>query len=696
TRIFEHRFYASWLDAARAESRELAHFSGERHDMTIARYRLLDQEHIELTKQRLRARLLRRRMQALRGAEGVRESPQGKGLTRLRQIVAQKRPRGSIRQIVRSVAPVLIDLKPCWMMSPMSVSQFVEESAPIFDVVVFDEASQVRPEDAICAILRGRRLIVVGDSKQLPPTQFFAKEHHDDDEDDDPEAVLEDGRRESILEECRATGMRERSLLWHYRSRHESLIAFSNHHFYDDKLITFPNPGDVHADGVRFEYVEDGLYDFGASRTNQPEAERVVDLIYEHLHRRPDLSLGIVALSAAQQDAIQNALERRRKRDPESEAFADLLDEDRPDGIFVKNLESVQGDERDVIILSVGYGRAGDGRLRLNFGPVNRTGGARRLNVAVTRAREQMILVSSLRALDIPASLASEGVQVLRSYLDYAERGIVSLHDTQPDADDTAFDSPFEEAVYDALTRKGLRLATQVGCSGYRIDLAVRDPEVAGRFLLGIECDGRSYHSSKTARDRDRLRQSHLEKMGWTILRIWSSEWRRDPDGQVERVLSRLREVREAGQTPPVRSDHAGASGQTQPSSDSATPPAARPAPPHTYQTERSSGPLAPERTPPPPPLTKPAPQTVRISGVQRAAARAAETRARSVGYAPPGVEPSLLHSVASWSKGEYVCELCAHFTPLRPGRFTCSTLQRTQAQALVGYTPCCSAWKKK
>ena len=690
TSTFEQRFYALWLDAARTASRELGRFSGEKHEATIARYRLQEQEHTELTRRRLRAQLLRQRTQAVRMADTTRESPKGQALARLRKITGQKRPRGSIRQIVRSVGPVLLDLKPCWMMSPLSVSQFVEESGPIFDVVVFDEASQVRPEDAICAILRGRRLIVVGDSKQLPPSQFFTKEHRDDEDSDDAaEQQFEDGRRESILEECRATGMPNRALLWHYRSRHESLIAFSNHHFYDDKLISFPNPGDTHADGVRFEYVEGGLYDFGATRTNLPEAERVVDLIFEHLRRRPHLSLGVVALSSAQQDAIESALEARRKQDPESNAFTELLEDDRPEGLFIKNLESVQGDERDVIILSIGYGRASDGRIRYNFGPVNRPGGARRLNVAVTRAREQTILVSSVRASELSDSLASEGAQILRAYLDYAERGVAALHETQRDTSEPHFDSPFEESVFDALQRKGLRLATQVGCSGYRIDLAVRDPEMTERFLLGIECDGRTYHSSKTARDRDHLRQSHLESMGWKIMRIWSSEWRRDPDGQVARVMNRVREIREelihSQRAAPAEPALVQAKYESVVTVDnSRTPPATDAA--RSRQTRSITRPISPHPA---------------ISGTHRAAEGADSTRnhptsTQNRGYAPPGTEVGLLHQVASWAGGEFVCESCAHFTPLRPGNFTCSKLQRTQSQAPDNITPCCSWWKVK
>ncbi|HEX6820092.1 MAG TPA: AAA domain-containing protein, partial [Ktedonobacterales bacterium] len=342
-------------------------------------------------------------------------------------------------------------------------------------------------------------------------------------------------------------------LRWHYRSRHESLIAFSNAHFYDDNLYTFPSPDARHDDGVRFEYVEDGRYDKGRTRQNRREAERVVDLILEHVRERPKLSLGVVALSEAQQRAIGDALETRLKQRPDLRStHEEKLNEDTSGGFFIKNLESVQGDERDVIILSVGYGRHDDsGRVALNFGPVNREGGERRLNVAVTRARHQLLLVASIHASDLPADLKSLGARTLRDYLEYAEHGPDVLEQQRRDAEalgDGAlrFESPFEEAVYTALTAKGLSLATQVGCSGYRIDLAARDPRDAGRFLLGIECDGAMYHSSRTARDRDRLRQQHLERMGWRIHRIWSRDWIRNPAAEVAKALRAVEEARAA------------------------------------------------------------------------------------------------------------------------------------------------------
>jgi very-short-patch-repair endonuclease len=552
--IFERRFYTLWLDRVRAESSILRHFSGPIHESMIAQFRELDDDHKYLARARLSALLSAWRLQAFDPRQINLGDDFGHATIQLKRELAKKRHR-AIRSIVNSVGPALLALKPCWMMSPLSVSQFVATSAQVFDVVIFDEASQVCPEDAICAILRGKQLIVVGDSKQLPPTRFFAKTLADIEDEEDLDAdedLAELNRTESILDECLAAAFPERRLRWHYRSQHESLIAFSNHHFYGDDLITFPASAADHAAGVRWEYVEDGIYQRGGSRTNPREAERVVDLIVDYMRSGRDLALlGVIALSEAQQMAIKNAVERRLKAEPVLRAKEHELDTDDAGKFFIKNLESVQGDERDVIILSIGYGRTADGgRPYINFGPIIRKGGERRLNVAVTRAKSQMIVVASIHASELPAQLANPGAKALRDYLDYAEHDPAVLQHQIAIGDQTSerpprFDSPFEAAVYRALEAKGLSLATQVGCSSFRIDLAVRVPASRDAYLLGIECDGTMYHSSATARDRDRLRRSHLERMGWKIHRIWSSDWRANPAREVERVLAAVESAQE-------------------------------------------------------------------------------------------------------------------------------------------------------
>lgn len=557
--VFERRFYGLWLDAALAQSPILKRFAGETQDRLIQRFRQLDLEHMALAQRRLVMLLRQRRYEAQKWASAAAQSDDpevvafGRSYSRLVR-EAQKKRSPAIRQIVRSVFDALIQVKPCWMMSPLTVSQFIESAKPVFDLVIFDEASQVLTEDAICAIMRGRQLIVVGDQKQLPPTSFFAKSLADDEDDEDnDEAQIESAeseRTESILKEMLSANMTARSLRWHYRSQHESLIAFSNSEFYGGQLITFPGTEKEHSDGVRFEYVADGIYDYGGTRTNRREAERVVDVLIRLAQRRPDSSLGVVALSGAQQSAIREALANRFKAHPELAVIKDKLDEDSSDdnAFFIKNLESVQGDERDIIALSIGYGRDKRGVVHHNFGPVNRKGGERRLNVAVTRARQYMVVVSSIKASDINPT-SNVNVQAIRRYLDFAERGVSALKLDPTSVSDTLdvpqFDSPFEQAVYDALSARGLQLITQVGCSGYRIDLAARDPEQPDRYVLGIECDGRSYHSSKTARDRDRLRQAHLESLGWTLHRIWSSDWFANREREIEKTLRAFEEARE-------------------------------------------------------------------------------------------------------------------------------------------------------
>lgn len=540
--ILEKRFYQLWLDAMVPHVSALAGFHGQTHEQIVARFRALDTAHALQARRRLQARLSRERDFAMFDSSRDDADTLTQSFALLRREVNKKRHR-SIRQIVQATAPAMLMLKPCWMMSPLSVSQYLDSAEQLFDVVIFDEASQVCPEDAICAILRGKQLIVVGDSKQLPPTRFFAKSLADLDEDDDGvDTSAESERTESVLDECVAAGLPERRLRWHYRSRHESLIAFSNAHFYGGSLLTFPGLHANHADGVRYERV-DGIYERGGSRQNWREAERVVDYIEAHLREEPEASLGVVALSEAQQSAVREALEQRLKASALLRAYEDTLDDDATDGFFIKNLETVQGDERDVIILTTGYGRDTNGKLSQNFGPVNRKGGERRLNVAITRARRRLIVVTSLRASELGDDLKSPGARALRDFLEYAEKGPEVLERQLRDGrlavapGQLRFDSPFEEAVYDALSAKGLTLGTQVGCSGYRIDLAVRDPRHPERYLLGIECDGASYHSSATARDRDRLRQEHLERMGWRIHRIWSRDWVRHPGGEVTRAL---------------------------------------------------------------------------------------------------------------------------------------------------------------
>jgi len=422
-----------------------------------------------------------------------------------------------LRKLFTEAGETVQRLKPCFMMSPLTVSQHIPQGMR-FDCVIFDEASQVREADAICAIYRGDQLIVAGDQKQLPPTSFFDRMLGADGGDEE-EDELELHDFESVLDRCKAQGFTPLSLRWHYRSRHEDLITFSNRSFYDSKLFTFP--------GAVFEaphlgvelFKVDGVYARGGARTNPIEAATVVERILFHRRNHPDLSIGVVTLSAAQEEAVEVEIERRAASEPELD---ELITDDRLHGFFVKNLESVQGDERDIIILSVGYGPDENGRLAMQFGPINKAGGERRLNVAVTRARNRVEVVSSITGADIRPT--SPSVRHFARYLNFAENGIsalaMDLEDSQGDAE-----SFFEEQVISSIRALGYEPVPQVGVAGYRIDIGIRHPEQPGAYLLGVECDGASYHSSRVARDRDRIRQEILEGLGWRLHRIWSTAW---------------------------------------------------------------------------------------------------------------------------------------------------------------------------
>ncbi|MFJ5305660.1 DUF3320 domain-containing protein [Streptomyces sp. NPDC088350] len=429
-----------------------------------------------------------------------------------------KRRHMPVRELLGRTREVVQLIKPCFMMSPLTVSQFLPADYH-FDVVVFDEASQVRPADAINCIYRGSSLVVAGDEKQLPPTSFFDSSVEDDSDEYDEDVP---DTFESLLHACKAGAMRELPLRWHYRSRHEDLITFSNRSFYANSMVTFPGALD-HGNDVGVAFIKaDGVYDRGGRRDNRGEAELVAERVIHHFDTRPGRTLGVVALSQAQASAIDQAVQQARLRRPD---LNHCFTEDRLDGFFVKNLESVQGDERDVMIMSIGYGPDEHGTLGLNFGPINKEGGWRRLNVAVTRARFRMEAVASFRSSRLPDS-TNESVQHLKRYLEYAENGpaVLAQDVIQADAEP---DSPFEESVLQVLRGWGYRVQPQVGVAGYRIDLGVRHPEAPGSYALGIECDGAMYHSSKAARDRDRLREQVLAGLGWQLYRIWGTDWYR-------------------------------------------------------------------------------------------------------------------------------------------------------------------------
>ncbi len=445
----------------------------------------------------------------------------------LKREAEKKRRLKPIRDLLEHIPNLVFTLKPCFMMSPLSVSQYINPQSMKFDVVIFDEASQIMPEDAVPCLLRAKQAIVVGDTKQLPPTSFFMNRN-----DEDIEEEIED--LESFLSEC-STKFRTKRLLWHYRSRNEHLIAFSNRFFYENRLITFPNARESDGAGLDFRYVKKAVYDRGKSRKNRQEAKEVVKAYKEVKKNYPNKSIGVIAFSMAQENAI---LEEFNVANIDTNGKIDSHSED----LFIKNLETVQGDERDIIILSIGYGKDSKGNLSYNFGPINKEGGYKRLNVAVTRSRYKTIVISSLDPIELDdTKLNSDGPKYLKAYLRYAKDKNFELFTEV--TEHLEFDSSFEESVYDALKKEGFEVVSQVGCSGYRIDLAIKHPENKGDYVLGVECDGAQYHSSRFARDRDKVRQQVLEGLGWNIYRIWSDDWLKNREYEIELIKDKVKSL---------------------------------------------------------------------------------------------------------------------------------------------------------
>ena len=526
-------FFQRWLGEVVREREALRAFHTLTHEERVAEFRRLDRRVLEENRARLVAGV-RDRVQAR-----LREPAAAEGLPFLRRQLTLQRGLSPLRTTLGRSYATIRAIKPVFMMSPLTVAQLLDGKTGAFDLVVFDEASQLPAEDAVGAIGRGRQLVVVGDPKQLPPTNFFSVMSGGvaapTDEDGVP--LFEDS--ESILEEFMGSGSPRTRLRWHYRSAHESLISFSNVSFYDAELYTFPSVETAgHAAGLSFEHVADGVYE--GRGLNLVEARRVADAVVRHAKEHPEASLGVGTFNLRQQLAIQDELEARRRADPSLEPF---FARDRPEPFFVKNLENIQGDERDVIFLSVTYARDAGGVLRYNFGPLNGENGWRRLNVLTTRARRGMRVFSSMRGEEInPTHAASQGPRLLREFLVYAEHGRLEAG-AAPTGEEEG--SPFEREVRAELARRGVALHPQVGVAGYRIDFGVVDEEVPGRYVCGIECDGVAYHASESARDRDRLRQQVLEARGWTIHRLWSTDWFKDREGQVGRLLELIEGSRE-------------------------------------------------------------------------------------------------------------------------------------------------------
>lgn len=560
--FFRGAWLASGLDQTRQDDPQIAGFNGPVHAEIVDEFRGLDRRRLTLAAARVR------RAHAEHVIRAMNEFPDQEALVR-RQL--NRKRHLPMRTLLAQAPDVLTALCPCWMASPLSVSQLLPGDQCCFDVVIFDEASQVLPHDAVPALFRASQAIVAGDEHQLSPTLFFADGGLADGADDEENAA---GAYASLLQMMRAVTGRPLPLRWHYRSRDEALIAFSNRHIYapdGQEMITLPSPHRHEA--VRHVLVEPEPDRDGEEESSAAEVRRVVELVLEHAEQRPEETLGVIAMGITHALRLQAALDEALRARPDLEEF---FDEQRPERFVIKNLERVQGDEREAILLSIGYGKDRSGKLLYRFGPLNQEGGHRRLNVAVTRARRRLTLVSSFSHLDMdPARCRRRGVELLRLYLQFAASGGRTLGEgstTEHPLND------FEADIRDALTQRGMRLLPQVGASRYRIDLVAQHLERPGRLVLAIECDGATYHAAPTARDRDRLRQEHLEALGWRFHRIWSTDWFMRRDEEIARAWSAYEAAVSHADAEDARAEVAPPEAQPAPEPPSALP-AAEPAP---------------------------------------------------------------------------------------------------------------------
>lgn len=518
--------YAKWFAELIIDQEPiLRDFVAAEHMDCIVDFRKIDDEvaklTVEYTKTALASRLPTKDSVGRKDGYGI-----------LKHELQKKRRHKSLRQLASEMGESFGHLAPCMLMSPLSIAQYLPADQQLFDLVIFDEASQIAPWDAVGSIARGKQVVIAGDPKQMPPTNFFQRAAADAEFDGNVESDLE-----SILDECLSVGIPRHSLSWHYRSRHESLIAFSNHAYYGGKLITFP-AAETRESAVSWRRIH-GVYSKLRARTNQDEAEAIVKEVVTRLldpkFNRKGWSLGVITLNADQQSLVEDLLDEQRRKHPEIERH---FGSDRTEPVVVKNLETVQGDERDIILLGIGYGpkEPGATTMSMNFGPLNRDGGERRLNVAITRSRREMIVFTSFDSSMIDLNRTSaRAVRDLKHFLEFAEKGPRALTEAVKGSMG-GFDSPFEEAVATRLEEHGWEVVPQVGVSRFRIDLGIVHPSRPGDFLCGVECDGATYHSAATARDRDKVRAAVLEDLGWRLLRVWSTDWFIDPETEIKRL----------------------------------------------------------------------------------------------------------------------------------------------------------------
>ncbi|WP_143065812.1 DUF4011 domain-containing protein [Lachnobacterium bovis] len=547
--VYEKNFYRQWIDYIQSTMPVISTFKQSTREKYVEQFWASDVMQFDVNKSKIKSKLSKKRPSIeLLSSDSI--------ASIILNEEDKKTKQKSIRQLLEETRELVQEIKPCFLMSPLSVSTFLTAKDIEFDVVIFDEASQIFPQDALGAIYRGKQLIVVGDSKQMPPSNFFNNtvgnlsekasnntaisnsmkssentiiESNNQSEDS---SAFEMSDYESILEMC-IHFLPQIRLRWHYRSKFEQLIAFSNRNFYEKELITFPSAV-IKRDDIGVDYCKvPGMYNHKA-RTNEVEARKVIDIIFENLNKYPQRSIGVVAFNKAQQELIENMLYDRRKANPNMEKF---FSEDLAEPIFIKNLETVQGDERDTIIFSIAYSKDENGKLKNNFGPLNKAGGERRLNVAITRAKCNIKIVTSIEADDIDLeNTNSNGTKLLKEYLKYAKD---SKNAALSDETNREVDSELVIEICDFLRENGFMVDTKIGFSNYQIDIGVKDPNTLD-YVLAIECDGRTYSSFKNTRDRERLRQQVLESMGWKYYRIWSAEWYKNKETEKTRLLDNV------------------------------------------------------------------------------------------------------------------------------------------------------------
>ena len=556
----EHCWFKAVWDEMVFADRQLAGFVGDTHNRNREDFATYDRQHLEHSPERIK------RVAAERAIDTMNQF--GRELDLVKREGAKRSRHLSVRELFRQTPNLLTALRPCWMMSPLQVAELVPVGGNLFDVVIFDEASQIPPAEAIGSLARAPQFIVAGDERQLPPTNFFARTAYDGEEieeDEDGTRVALTADIESVLDAVKALPVREQMLQWHYRSRDGRLIAFSNTHIYGDALTAFP--GTALETPLVFHPMDLSIVASRSTVSHPEEVEKVVDLVIDHAGNNPEESLGVIAFGIRHANNIEEALRRRLNevKDPSLDAF---FAEGAAEKFFVKNIERVQGDERDVIILSVGYHKADNGNLPYRFGPLNQVGGERRLNVAITRARSRMHLVCAFSHHDMePGRSNARGVELLRQYLEFAASGGAELGGALSGESL----NPFELDVLNRLTARGIPATPQYGVAGYRIDFACAHPEQPGRMVLAIEADGASYHATPTARERDRLRQEVLENLGWRFHRIWSTDWFRNREEAAARAYAAWRQAVELA-------DKADAGQQAAQSSTMDPPPSAIPA----------------------------------------------------------------------------------------------------------------------